>query len=299
MTSALSVNASDIILSSDIKPKLRAKILKDLDLLENFRFKGAPNDQILKIMGINAFSDQQASGWLNQRVNYIVAENSFSAFNLRFKKMIFIDSENVDFPNANIIPYSLEKKFEEVSSELSPKASQIIMSNIGTALYFRGKQKRLLYGIRISRGPLKSADKVIITSPLVGIIQMGEGLFNPKFIINKDHQDALANSISRLGILFHEARHSDGKAMSLGFMHTRCPPEHDYAGKIACDENLNGPYAVAALMMTQMSKACEESCSLKDKETLNMLIIDNASRMLKTTHKGGISKYWDPSPESL
>ena len=82
-------------------------------------------------------------------------------------------------------------------------------------------------------------------------------------------------------------------------MHTNCPAGHDYAGQPACDENLNGPYTVGTLMMAEMSKACEENCSEKDKETLKLLVLDSASRILTTTHKGEVSKDWDARPESL
>ena len=52
-------------------------------------------------------------------------------------------------------------------------------------------------------------------------------------------------------------------------------------------------------MMAEMAKACEDNCSLKDKEALRILIIDSASRILQTTHKGEVSKDWDATPESL
>ncbi|MBC7538878.1 MAG: hypothetical protein H7281_08655 [Bacteriovorax sp.] len=297
------VNASDITLSKTIKSDLRSKIERDLNLIDSFKFKTQASPRTLQVMGMSALNGQAASEWLNKRVNYVVSENALSVFNLLVKRIIFIDRKDVDFPNANIIPYSSDKfiqnNFVELSSGLNAEGSFTVMSNIGSALYLGGKKERQVYGMKISRGLLRAAEKVAITSPRAGIIQIGEGLFAPELTVNKDNQDALANSIFRLGTFFHEARHSDGNGVSLSFMHTNCPAGHDYAGQPACDENLNGPYTVGTLMMAEMSKACEENCSEKDKETLKVLVLDSASRILTITHKGEVSKDWDATPESL
>lgn len=302
-TTSSAVSASDILLSKSIQSDLRSKIEKDLNLIEGFKFKAKASDQTLKVMGMEALNAQTATEWLNKRVNYIVSENALSTFNLLIKRIIFVDKKNVDYPNADVTPYSADgstqNNFVELGGNLASEGSFIVMSNIGSALYLGGKKERQVYGMKISRGLLRTAEKVEITSPRAGIIQIGAGLFAPELAVNIDNQDALANSIFRLGTFFHEARHSDGNGTSLGFLHTNCPAGHDYAGLAACDENLNGPYTVGTLMMAEMSKACEENCSEKDKETLKILVIDSASRILKTTHKGEISKDWDATPESL
>lgn len=297
------VNASDILLSKSIKSDLRTKIEKDLNLIDSFKFKSKASTETLRVMGLTTLNAQTASEWLNKRVNYVVSENALSLFNLVVKRIIFVDRKDVDFPNSEIIPYSMQnfiqKNLAEQNSGLNAEGSFTVMSNIGSALYLGGKKERQVYGMKVSRGLLRSAEKVAVTSPRAGIIQIGEGLFAPELTVNKDDQDALANSIFRLGTFFHEARHSDGNGESLGFTHTNCPVGHDYAGQAACDENLNGPYTVGTVMMAEMAKACEDNCSEKDKESLKLLIIDSASRILKTTHKGEISKDWDATPESL
>lgn len=302
-TSISLVNASDIYLSSAIKPDLRSKIEKDLKIVENFNFNIKPNDQILKVMGISTLNGQSASEWLNTRVNYVVSENALSLFNLLIKRVIFVDQKNVDYPNAKIIPYSEEKLVQQISAETdkatNAENSFTVMSNIGAALYMGGKNERQIYGMKISRGLFKKAEKVLITSPRAGIIQIGEGLFSNELAVNVEDPNALANSIFRLGTFFHEARHSDGNGKSLGFGHANCPAGHDYAGQPACDENLNGPYTVGALMMAEMAKGRGENCSLKDKETLKLIILDSASRILKTTHKGEQAQDWDSTAESL
>lgn len=294
---ATTASASDIMLSKSIKPDLRRKIERDMNLIESFKFKSEASKETLKVMELNTLNAETATQWLNKRVNYIISENALSVFNLLVKRIIFVDQKDVDFPNATIIPYSLDKEIQKGLN--ADEEGFTVMSNIGAALYLGGKNQRQVYGMKVSRGFLKKSEKVAVTSPRAGIIQIGEGLFAPELTVNKDDQDALANSIFRLGTFFHEARHSDGNGASLGFMHTNCPAGHDYAGQPACDENLNGPYTVGTVMMAEMSKACEENCSEKDKQTLKLLVIDSASRILTTTHKGEASKAWDASPESL
>ncbi|MGZ3806833.1 MAG: hypothetical protein ACXVCE_02005 [Bacteriovorax sp.] len=299
---ASTVNASDIVLSKSIKADLRSKIERDLNLIEGFKFKGEANPLTLKVMGLSALNAQTATDWLNQRVNYIVSENALSVFNLLVKRAIYVDRKDVDFPYANIVPYSMAKDIQRnyvESDNVDAQQGFTVMSNIGSALYLSGKNSRQVYGMKISRGFLKTREKVAVTSPRTGIIQIGEGLFAPELTVNKDNADALANSIFRLGTFFHESRHSDGHGKSLSFMHVTCPAGHDYEGQPACDENLNGPYTVGALMMAEMSKACDENCSEKDKETLKLLVVDSAGRILMTTHKGEKSTSWDATPESL
>lgn len=302
---ASAATASDIMLSKSIKSNLRDKINSDLKVIENFKFNPNASKEILTVMELNTLNSETATNWLNERVNYIISENALSIFNLLVRRVVFIDRNDVDFPNANVIPYSMDKSIiqnyvEKRDSTIDAKEEGFtVMSNIGAALYLGGKNERQVFGMKVSRGLLKKAEKVAVTSPRTGIIQIGEGLFAKDLAVNKENPDALSNSIFRLGTFFHEARHSDGNGQSLGFLHANCPAGHDYEGMPACDENLNGPYTVGSLMMTEMAKTCEDNCSEKEKQTLKLIIIDSANRILTKTHKGEASKSWDASPESL
>ena len=297
------VNASDITLSKSIKSSLRSKIERDLNLIETIDFNTKPNDQTLKVLGLKTLDGQSTTNWLNKRVKYIISENAFSFFNLKIRHILFLDQDGVDYPKANVKPYSTSESFQKDLFENNPgynsEKSFTVMSNIGAALYMGGKKAKQVYGIKIPRGFLKKAEKVLVRSPRAGIIQIGEGLFAPELTINTKNLDAFANSIFRLGTFFHEARHSDGNGESLGFAHTLCPVGHDYAGQPACDENLNGPYMVGALMMAEMTKTCDSNCSDKEKEMLKLMVVDSLNRVQKTTHKGEVSKDWDASPESI
>lgn len=307
--------SAEITLSSKIKKDLKNKINRDLSIMKDFKFKKMVHPEALSVMGINELNSTSANLWLNQRVNYVIEENALSVFKLLFKRVIFIEEEGVTFPNAGILPYSMGTNYvERFDSEQLPnengnagatdegqeaKTGYTVMSNIGAALYLSGKQESQVYGLKVSRGFLKTTKKVIIKSPRSGVIQIGEGLFAPELTINRENENALANTIFRMGTFFHEARHSDGNAESLGFTHATCPDDHDYAGAAACDENLNGPYTVGKVMLDEMTKACGTNCSEADKEVLNLMIIDNAARILRTTHKGEEARFWDASPESI
>lgn len=297
------VHANEIMLSKSIKPALRHKIERDLEVIENFKFASKAKPATLVAMNLVSLDSTSATDWLNQRVNYIISENALSAFNLLVKRVLYVERKDVDFPNSDIDPYSLEQviqKNEAVPGDnLNAEQGFTVMSNLGAALYLGGKNTRQVYTLKVSRGFLHKSERVLVTSPRAGIIQIGEGLFHPELTVNQQNEDALANSIFRLGTFFHEARHSDGNGTSLSFMHTLCPAKHDYEGQPACDENLNGPYTIGALIMAEMAKACDVNCSEKDKQALAMIILDNANRILTKTHKGEPSVEWDATPESV
>lgn len=290
------VNASDITLSKSIKSELRGKIENDLNVLNNLKFSSDTSNETLKLMGLGTLNSQTASDWLGERVNYVIEENALSLLKLLVKKVIFVERNYVTFPNANVLPYSLDPKNKAMNEE---GGGVTVMSNIGAGLYLGGKQESMLYGMKISRGLLKKPIKVVVESPRAGIIQIGEGLFVSQLTVNNQNQNALANSINRLGTFFHEARHSDGNGESLAFAHSPCPTGHDLAGAYACDENLNGPYTVGAAMTTEMLKSCGDACSERDKEILKLIILDSQNRVMKTTHTGQPAVNWDPTPESL
>ncbi len=295
----------DITLSNSIDLDMRTKIDKDLKNLDNMNFYKTVEPRTLKVMGLLSLSSHTLSRWLGQRVNYIISDESNSTDDLIAQKNIFIDQNGADFPNSEILPYSLDvsskfhKNVGETNSGKGSQASMVVMSNFGTALYMDGKDSNTIYGMNIVSSKTLENKKVIIKSPRVGIIQIGEGLFSPDLTINESNNNAISNSIFRLSVFFHEARHSDGNGKSLGFYHAICPKGHDYAEQAACDENLNGPYAVGTLMLKEMVKNCSLHCTEAEKETLKTLIVDSYNRIIEKTHKGEKSTDWDATPETL
>ena len=294
--------ASDIIISESIQPKLSANIASDLNLIETIHFNEKANPLTLDVMGLETLTGQSAKSWLNERVSYIISEDALSFNNLILRNALFLQDSGVQYPHADVLPYSLNDQsqiniFEKPDGNNSEK-SFTVMNNIGSAIYMGGKKSNEIYGMNISRG-FKKTDKVIINSPRIGIIQIGKGLFARELMVNNRNAKSFANSIFHLGVLFHEARHSDGNGKSLAFAHAICPAGHDYAGQAACDENLNGPYMVGALMMAEMTRASEGQCSLKEREMLKLVVVDSLMRVLKTTHTGEASTKWDATPETL
>lgn len=292
----LSVHAASasITLSSGIKVKLREKIEKDLTVLNNFKFQSA-DKEFLKMLGLSTLDSTSATDWLHERVNYILEDNALSNMKMIMKKAVTVEKENVIYPNPNIIPYSLDPK----NSLNDESENMIAMSNVGVAIYTRGKQDKVLYNLKVSKGLLRKPLKVSVVSPRTGIIQIGEGLFSRDMTINNQKPDSLANTINRLSTFFHEARHSDGNGTSLGFAHAVCPKGHDLEGRAACDENLNGPYMIKAKFIEAMIKSSENLLTERERETLKIVILDNMDRVLKKTNSGLPSIDWDAKPEAL
>lgn len=286
--------ANDIVLSEKIKNGLMKKIERDMSVLDNLKFQEA-NPRTLEVMGLSALNTNTASKWLNDRVNYVIEENALTIFKLLVKRVIYVEQDSVAYPNGNVLPYSQNP----ANQGLGKEEGITVMSNMGAALYMGGKSEKKLYGMKVSRGLLKKQIKVTIDSPRAGVIQVGEGLFDPRLTVNPENDKSLANSLNRLATFFHEARHSDGNGVSLAFAHSKCPAGHDMAGQYACDENLNGPYTVGAVMMTEMIKSCDETCSPRDVEVLKAIALDSMSRIMKTTYKGTPAVDWDAAPESL
>jgi len=296
--------ANDIVLSEKIKNSLKSKIERDMNVLDNLKLKDAA-PRTLEVMGVSALNATTASKWLNDRVNYVIEEDALSIMKLLFKKTIYIEQQNVSFPNGNVLPYSQDPKNQLLETPLvsEPAAKDegvfTVMSNMGAALYMGGKSSNTLYGMKVSRGLLKKQIRVTVDSPRAGIIQVGEGLFHKQLTVNPENENALANSLNRLATFFHEARHSDGNGASLAYAHSKCPAGHELADEYACDESLNGPYTVGALMTVEMIKSCEDNCSEREKEILKLIALDSAGRVMQTTKKGTPAVDWDASPESL
>lgn len=295
--------ANDIYLSEKISNSFKSKIEKDMSILDGLQFKEV-NPRVLEVMGLTTLNASTATKWLNNRVKYVIEEDALSILKLLFKKTIYLEQSNVSFPNGDVLPYSQNPENQSKATTIVPsftseKKSVVIMANMGAALYLGGKSSNNLYGMKISRGFLKKSIKVTIDSPRAGIIQIGEGLFLQKYSVNFKNENAYANSINRLATFFHEARHSDGNATSLSFAHSKCPATHELAGLDACDENLNGPYSVGALMTIELIKACDTNCTEREKEMLKLNALDSAGRVMHTTIKGNPATDWDASPESL
>jgi hypothetical protein len=123
---------------------------------------------------------------------------------------------------------------------------------------------------------------VTINKPRVGIVRLGPALFSET--INEPWYTKRAQSLIRLGALFHEARHSDGNGLSATFPHTRCPSTHPSAGKVLCDESSNGPNAIEVLFLESILENCHD-CSFTEKIIIGLEISAYKIRILPTNTK--------------
>lgn len=109
--------------------------------------------------------------------------------------------------------------------------------------------------------------KIEVRGPDVGVVQF---LKDPsQIVINSTKPaDALVNSIYRIGLLFHDARHSDGSAQSRGIPHMACPPKHLYQGQILCDGYVDGSFATEILIGEALLAQFREKLDEADQKLL-------------------------------
>jgi hypothetical protein len=158
-----------------------------------------------------------------------------------------------------------------------------MMLNIGGGLYYGGKTDGALFQIAIP-----GIGKEEITSPRIGMIQVGAGLFGLFFAADQGKDpltlvDTMPYVAERISTLIHEARHSDGNGKSLGFFHATCPDSmKDYGGYAACDRNLNGPYQIETTFLNSLAQSCP-TCSTGDILAIKLVAADTAKRQIVST----------------
>lgn len=267
----LSSHAFEPVFSFGVSRSQKDILLKDIKVLKALDLKAHPDDKTLSYLEIDDLNADVLVDWLSQRVRYIVEDSELSDFKLNTIK------KNVAYPYPNSLPAL------EVSSKLHQEKGVTVMSNIGAAFYYLGKVTKELLQLNLRLGFFQYK-KIDITSPRVGILKIGEGLFLPRLDINRENPKAISNSLNRLSTLFHEARHSDGHGEGLGFFHSPCPINHSYAGQMACDKNLNGPYAIGAQVLREFAKNCD-TCSVSEREQMKLSFLDSQSRIITQTKK--------------
>ena len=253
---------SRIKFADTIDKSQRDLMLQDLETLKSLSFydpQGKVSALFKTLPETNSMQE-----WLYSRSKYIVPETFKTDQNT-----VKVIKENHIFSNPTLP--TLEK-----GRTVDPGATiQIVMSNLGAGMYLGGKMQNAVFALKIP-----GVGEVPITSPRAGIFQVGAGLFQP--LLKKSGGtsiEGLANSLSRLSVYFHEARHSDGNGSSLLFAHAVCPEGSVYSGYNACDKNLNGPYTVGAEFTGATLHNCT-TCSEAEKEALRNRQADAYSRVI-------------------
>lgn len=258
--------------SSDV-PRDQQKILRqDIESFSKMPF--VVNDETFnKVMGLKGqVKAQDLVGWLSARAKYIVGE----AYEMNDKDS-YVVSMGYPFQYSGIVPdipkgYLTPQDTPSENSNDEKAEVMTVMSNIGTSLYLTGKMNGFLLGVQ-----MPGLGKIPVTSPRVGLLQIGDGLFKIGRTKNKTLE--IDSSLMRVSVLFHEARHSDGNRKSLGFTHAVCPAGHEYAGYPACDFSLNGAYSVGYQVGKAAAENCK-TCTVAQREALRLDYLDSLSRVL-------------------
>lgn len=233
--------------------------LIDLDLSNLSNLNLSVNSSDLQVLSVGSFSGPDLISWFRTRVNYVVGES-------------FDYAEQASI--VGTLSYRPQILASTVLSDdfLAQDSLVTIMVNIGSALYRYGKNNSSVITLDVA------GKTVYVKSPRVGVIQIGEGLFT-SWSVRNTARDTLANSLIRLSVFFHEARHSDGNGDNVTFPHAKCPDWHDYSGNYSCDKSTNGPYVVDSIMLKNLRNACT-NCSNTELQTFKAFQADAESRLL-------------------
>lgn len=134
-----------------------------------------------------------------------------------------------------------------IKEENDEEEEEILAFNFGAHIF------RLAKAQKVNRPAAKvpGIGLVNIDSPRVGLVQFLPTFFTPANVTLLQFND----KIKRLGVLFHEARHSDGNGENRGFPHTRCPKKEGIKKSILqCDNSVNGPNAIQALFLESVAE---------------------------------------------
>jgi hypothetical protein len=218
-----------------------------------------PDPKIKSIMKLDDLSPSSLLGWLKERVHFIIEENFSSDWNI---------IGDFTFPNPGINPVAVGGNDAIQTS--------VMLTNFGSNQYLNEKKLSTLISYF-----LPGIGDVNVTSPRVGIIQIGSGFFNDDVLhARKISDERNARRTLQLALLFHEARHSDGHGEHLAFRHITCPENHSFAGQEACDANLNGPYSIEARFVNSIDRSCT-TCSIREHDILRGAFFDLISRVQK------------------
>ncbi len=249
---------------STVPEEQKELLVDDLQFIGNLSFSNVTSQDLEKI-DLPELSPNALVQFLVSRVKYIVGES--------------YDSDAQRTVVSNNYYYS-PTKFAAFQSPFDRVVT--VMTNSGSAVYLEGKKNSILYSVNVAD------TDVLVNSTRVGIIKIGEGLFNSSRLQSMS-ATSTAKRLLRLGTLFHESRHSDGNGSNAGFPHTKCN-SGDFAGYYACESNINGPYNLEAMLLNHFYQSCY-GCSQTELSAIQVSAADAASRLLY----GATRK--DPQPE--
>lgn len=279
-------NTSFLQIAKDVPKDQQALLQSDLDRLNNGKSINVTDPNFNRVMDMSGpVTGDSLLTWLSQRIRYVVSGD------LDLQQSFYVEDKSYSFQNPGVTPDIPEvPKRPDNGPDKNGRKVVTVMTNIGGAVYVIGKQQDMLLGLKIP-----GVGKVPVSSPRVGVLQVGEGLFMVRKGVQKV-QDVDA-SMERLSTLFHEARHSDGNGKTLGMLHDICPEGHNLEGYAACDFSLNGSYSVGAQVGKVLAENCKE-CTAAQKENLRLDYLDSFSRVI-TEKKDAAADYNDDAYDVL
>ncbi|HYX36936.1 MAG TPA: hypothetical protein VE954_27835 [Oligoflexus sp.] len=278
------VDLQNQIIFDRLVPKLfQDKIRDDMGRIERLDLEtGTDNDAILRsLLQLQDLKAATMSTWLKARIHYMIGENLS------------------DYKLAAII--SRDKTYQVFHLPPETQSSNIAAAMSGTSVYTFGKSLKISNAV-VDYVMIEVNDSWVHANALRnGVMQIGPALFDSRFQPDPTNEKAYSNTIQRMAVYFHEARHADGNsaAHSLGFPHIICPAgagvPTELIGKPACDDSSNGAYSISYRMMKAYVDKCGKLCSRKDKTVLEAIVLDNLSRVIKQA--GAMLPALDVEPE--
>lgn len=252
---------ADIQFSKSVPSEQKKSLTRDMFYLANQPL--ATDAKLVELMAIPSTDGLTILNWIDNRMVRIVGED----FNL--EKNISVVNQSF-FPQPSETP-SIPTVVKTPGGSDGGKV-KTVMSNIGGAIYVSGKMSNVMFALKVDD------KKIDISSPRFGVFKVGEGLFDTQAMI-KSPPDSKLSSYYRLATLIHEARHSDGRGASAGFLHAICPSGHRFEGYAGCDANSNGPYTIEGQFLKLAVQNCKD-CQPGEVEMMNKMMADSFSRVV-------------------
>jgi hypothetical protein len=279
--------ADYLIYASDV-PAEQVNILRqDLALVDSWDglMSASESQKLRDLLGLNSVGASDLSLWFKERIKYIL-QSDLSRYELGL-----------------VFGRETEVGLQELGATETGDEGNTGGGNIGTAIYLTTLEEQRSRS-NLSYLIIRIDDRwVSVLSPRVGLMRIGPALFDPDYQVNHTNIRALSNSLQRLEVLFHEARHSDGNQASgsVGFAHINCPSDGtippELVGVPACDDMANGAYSVGAAVLKSLLHLCERRCTAIEQEVLRAIYLDRISRVTAGTANGSL-KLLDPTPET-
>jgi hypothetical protein len=252
---------AEINFSKSVPSEQKKLLTRDMFFLANQPY---PSDsKLAQMMEIPSTDGLTILNWIDNRMVRIVGED------FELEKNIAIVNQSF-FPEPSETP-SIPTVVNTPGGSSGGGKVQTVMSNLGGAVYISGKMSHVMFSLKVDD------NKINITSPRLGVFKVGEGLFNTQ--LTKSPADSKMSTYFRLATLVHEARHSDGRGRSAGFLHAICPTGHRFAGYAGCDASSNGPYTIEGQFLKVAIQNCKD-CQPGELELMNKMMADSFSRMV-------------------